>query len=1830
MSRNNGRNRPLSMISSVSANNNPNHQNRHSIGGVVPSSTTTSTATTTATTRGTTTSDQITPTSQYNNMIRKNSMNQTNNIITTNNNQNENQDNTDYNSQIMNTTLPQTLSIFNSLTGEKISTNSNNFNNLESLKRFISSSFSIDINNLFLLTPFGIKLKFSMVIRDEIQEIYVFDRKYFNVNNAFSSPNDTVKDPVTSDINNNNNNNANQVDPELMTELNRRYLMNMIKPMESPIMIDGMELFVSQLTSLVQNYRSGNIMSIDSQDVDLNMLRSLLNSLKRNPAWASAILSDLKKSVYGEIHYLMNQYNGSSNMNASVGSLFMGINNNNIPADDLESSVSREIEIILTSLNVMIHYVDLVFDNLKNSFDNSIELLVSLDENSLTNKWNEEYKKINKIRFEYKDSKTKEFKSIKLSDLIDKFELESNSINAIDLKKEINEKLVELKSKIEIDIISQKNNLSKEFEIYREKYLFPIINNNENLTNNSSPQPDSNNNNNNRRKNSNPQASNKQTIYDKCLSILKELEKYVKKLIKSCKNLPNFDDLMIPIDNNSTRLSNSSIDKIESLLNYYNSHKNSLVPKITELSNELYKIQISKVNSRLELQKNMISNTLILITKIQYNIIQCNSVVKSDILKDLQKLQDYEIHLSIVYDLPLIFGIWIIANINNIKWRMSLKKLILRTNEIFEMLRFVEIDSREKWISNFIKTSSTTKPISILFQEAMAKNNNTITKINKNDFPDNLDSISNTLSVLRLTPESQKRFVHSNLAPTDINFYSDDDLFPLIENNKINNNNRNNSINSYNTRSRISRSPEPLINELNSGGTNNYNNNNDNTNNNNNNSHQNHGYDYEKVLVNPLNKFLQNLNAFTNTKYDNASNARRNRENSPNPRSYGSNMAGTTPTDISPNTNNLYFNNATDKRNSSTTTTATAAAANELKNLSSFWKDVFDSVTVHDVKNYINLLQEAEIDSHVIKQLRSYLRGFNEINTASNSTGLENDSFDQSIRHNENGEMVITGGNISGFGTFDSQDPPFVKLFRQFLKSYEIDGIVISVKRKEDEDKNKRGGSISAGADGNSTKKYDNDIRNELIKGYEKRIKKLENLLHRYTAQQLNEQWSRVQPITRTALGNTTDNNNATQDLNNNLRRDSSNDYTGDGSSSANNNVNSTNGLPNTILFANTQFGTDKKFVDLPRNHLTEKIDDLEEENNNLKKEIERLKQDITKNENYDFRVSIENENKSLKKEIEELKKSSNDLKSKMNSYESTISDKDKEIENLKKTIDELKGKNSEIQDSNNNYQNLYREANKMKSDLLANMGEKEVEFSKESELNQKEINELKLRIEELKEDEQYLINFNKIISNKLITEDKLLFDLNQIFESLYSKLYQMSHQIFSNMTRCCLMLESIGLLLIRETPSIGNKPGTLTIKRVKGLRNKKRAVKQLTTVAAAAAAANASAGQIDGQTGQSGNDTTFDDEMTIPIDNALMEVVSSDVVAEAEQYLHWINTNVEARHSISSDLGISETTHNKSGKRASISTDYGNSSSLDSQEQQNGNNLMNALAITAAASNSSTVNNLSHIIKSTENLVGSGEDLTTNEKAARLIIDKYNEFNIENGYIDFIKFTNIDNTLVVEKVFRRFNDVEQLARKLQKDKTFLKSEVKTLSQQLGHSINIKNFKVGDLVLFLPILNGSSSLTNKNNNYKNNSNKNDVDANNNESSNNNTSDNNGNSSTNMVSSFETTNSTSLILSNKDKKPIQDEVWAVFNVGSPYYYLSNEEFTGNSESNVLEKNPLYIDLYNRDWVLGTIESIESNKVTEEDSKDSTKNPYQLPVNTTWYSVKAKEEGFGRTN
>lgn len=70
-------------------------------------------------------------------------------------------------------------------------------------------------------------------------------------------------------------------------------------------------------------------------------------------------------------------------------------------------------------------------------------------------------------------------------------------------------------------------------------------------------------------------------------------------------------------------------------------------------------------------------------------------------------------------------------------------------------------------------------------------------------------------------------------------------------------------------------------------------------------------------------------------------------------------------------------------------------------------------------------------------------------------------------------------------------------------------------------------------------------------------------------------------------------------------------------------------------------------------------------------------------------------------------------------------------------------------------------------------------------------------------------------------------------------------------------------------------------------------------------------------------------------------------------------------------------------------------------------------------------------------------------------------------------------------------------------------------------------------------------------------------------------------------------------------------WAAFNIGAPHYFLKvdDEERTKNKE-----------------WMVGRVESIEENKVTDENAGDLSSNPFQLSVGVVWYLVEAKEEHF----
>ncbi|KAK6454804.1 oligomeric, coiled-coil, peripheral membrane protein [Scheffersomyces xylosifermentans] len=70
-------------------------------------------------------------------------------------------------------------------------------------------------------------------------------------------------------------------------------------------------------------------------------------------------------------------------------------------------------------------------------------------------------------------------------------------------------------------------------------------------------------------------------------------------------------------------------------------------------------------------------------------------------------------------------------------------------------------------------------------------------------------------------------------------------------------------------------------------------------------------------------------------------------------------------------------------------------------------------------------------------------------------------------------------------------------------------------------------------------------------------------------------------------------------------------------------------------------------------------------------------------------------------------------------------------------------------------------------------------------------------------------------------------------------------------------------------------------------------------------------------------------------------------------------------------------------------------------------------------------------------------------------------------------------------------------------------------------------------------------------------------------------------------------------------------WAAFNIGAPHYFLK-----------VNDPN----DTKDKEWMVGKVQNIQENKVTEENAGDLDKNPFQLSVGVVWYMVEAIEEHF----
>ena len=127
-------------------------------------------------------------------------------------------------------------------------------------------------------------------------------------------------------------------------------------------------------------------------------------------------------------------------------------------------------------------------------------------------------------------------------------------------------------------------------------------------------------------------------------------------------------------------------------------------------------------------------------------------------------------------------------------------------------------------------------------------------------------------------------------------------------------------------------------------------------------------------------------------------------------------------------------------------------------------------------------------------------------------------------------------------------------------------------------------------------------------------------------------------------------------------------------------------------------------------------------------------------------------------------------------------------------------------------------DAHKMKSDLLSNMSAKEQEFSQERKALEAEIVGWQRQLEEAKDDYEDLMELTQAKQN---TSEEMVNELTRVGVELFGRVRQMAHLTFELYYDFCLVLESMGLLLVAEWDA-ESKLERMKIVRVKGLRAKR------------------------------------------------------------------------------------------------------------------------------------------------------------------------------------------------------------------------------------------------------------------------------------------------------------------------------------------------------------------------------------------------------------------------
>lgn len=258
----------------------------------------------------------------------------------------------------------------------------------------------------------------------------------------------------------------------------------------------------------------------------------------------------------------------------------------------------------------------------------------------------------------------------------------------------------------------------------------------------------------------------------------------------------------------------------------------------------------------------------------------------------------------------------------------------------------------------------------------------------------------------------------------------------------------------------------------------------------------------------------------------------------------------------------------------------------------------------------------------------------------------------------------------------------------------------------------------------------------------------------------------------------------------------------------------------------NTELSSRNSMLELENSSLKAALDKLSNEKRQQEIETQRVKDD------YESRLDIAHqtiEDLGLRHEAEvsllkeELAQEKEERVQEKNKQEQNLHDLEQRFREEESKRENEKGNESvaqnELKAQIESMREEYNEVQEIKNELISNMHAKEADFVTERNNLEADLKELKDKIAEKNEDYEHLVEIIQAKEHKL---DSLISKLNTAIKGLFWACDALIIANYDYFREFCYVLESMGLLLVKEKDSKSNGKEEYKIRRVKGLRSKK------------------------------------------------------------------------------------------------------------------------------------------------------------------------------------------------------------------------------------------------------------------------------------------------------------------------------------------------------------------------------------------------------------------------